>query len=45
MRITYGGSNCTDILTDYCDCDFDMDQDDRKSRFGFFLMLNRGPVA
>lgn len=43
--ITYGGDNCSNLLTAYCDSDFAMDQDDRKSRSGFVLMLNGGRVA
>lgn len=35
MRITYGGGNCSNILTAYCDSDFAMDQDNRKSRSRF----------
>jgi len=46
-RITYGEGQPHNInhLTAYCDADYAADIDDRKSRSGFLLMLNGGPVA
>lgn len=44
---TYGPVKPKDMhqLVAYCDADYAADIDDRKSRSGFLLMLNSGPVA
>ena len=44
-RITYGRSDNLHQLKAYCDADFAFDLDDRKSRSGFILMMNNGPIA
>jgi hypothetical protein len=44
-RITYGPTSHPHRLTAYCDADYASDVNDRKSRSGFILMLNNGPVA
>lgn len=45
LRITYDGSVCDNLLTVYCDSDFVMHLDDRKSSSNFVVVLNGGPVA
>jgi hypothetical protein len=45
FKITYGGDDRSNLLTAYVDADFAMDLGDRKSRSGFLLLLNDGPVA
>ena len=43
--ITYGGSNSNCTLTAYGDADFANDKLDRKSRSGWVVLLNNGPIA
>jgi hypothetical protein len=45
LKLTYGGDHINNVLTAYVDADFAMDIDDRKSRSGFALMLNGGPIS
>lgn len=45
LCITYGGQHIDNRLTAYCDADYAGDVDDRKSRSGFILLLNGGPVS
>jgi hypothetical protein len=45
MHITYAAGSQRNILTAFCDADYAADIDDRKSRSGFVLMLNGGPIA
>ena len=45
MRITYSGGSSNHLLEGFCDADYAMDLDDRKSRSGFILTLNGGPIS
>ena len=45
LRITYSASDEPNILNAYCDADYGGDLDDKKSRSGFVITLNGGPVA
>ena len=42
--ISFSPSPNPNYLTVYCDADYAMDLEDRKSRSGAFLMINNGPV-
>lgn len=42
--ISFSGNDQALSLTAYCDADFAMDIDDRKSRSGYILFVNHGPV-
>ena len=44
LGISLSGNDHPLSLTAYCDADFAMDLDDRKSRSGFILFVNHGPV-
>ena len=43
LGISFSGTHQPVSLTAYCDADYAMDLDDRKSRSGFVLFLNHGP--
>lgn len=45
LQITYAAASPSNVLQAFCDADFGGDLDDRKSRSGFVLTLNGGPVA
>ena len=44
LGLSFSGHHQPLTLTAYCDADYAMDLDDRKSRTGFVLFLNHGPV-
>ena len=44
LGLSFSGNNHPLSLTAYSDVDFAMDLDDRKSRSGFILFVNHGPV-
>jgi transposase InsO family protein len=44
LGLSFSGDNHPITLTAYSDADFAMDLDDRKSRIGFVLFVNHGPV-
>ena len=44
LGLSFSGEDSSLPLTAYCDADFAMDLDDRKSRSGFVLFVNHGPV-
>ena len=44
LGLSFSGNNHPLSLTAYSDADFAMDLDDRKSRTGFILFVNHGPV-
>jgi hypothetical protein len=44
-KIRLGGTKTTRVLTAYTDADFAADTDDRKSRTGYVLYYNNGPIA
>jgi hypothetical protein len=44
LGLSFSGNNHPLSLTAYSDADFAMDLDDRKSRSGFILFVNHGPV-
>jgi hypothetical protein len=44
LGLSFSGQNHPLSLTAYSDADFAMDLDDRKSRSGFILFINHGPV-
>jgi hypothetical protein len=45
MCITYSGTSNNHVLEGFCDADYAMDLDDRKSRSGLVLKLNGGPIS
>lgn len=45
LRITYSATSPPNVLQAFCDADYAGDLDDRKSRSGFVLTLNGGPIA
>lgn len=45
MRITYSGGSNNYVLKGFCNVDYAMDLDDRKSRSDFILTLNGGPIS
>ena len=45
LSITYGGRYCTNQIELFADADFSKHPDIRRSRSGFVLFLNGGPIA
>lgn len=45
LRITYAASSHQNEMQAFCDADYAGDVDDRRSRSGFVIILNGGPVA
>ena len=44
LGLSFSGNHQPISLTAYCDANYAMDLDDRKSRSGFVLFINHGPV-
>ena len=45
LHISYKATSCPNTLHVYCNGDFGVDFDDKKSWFGFVVTLNDGPMA